>query len=122
MRQALSDVVVVELGSGIAATWCGKVFADLGADVVKTEPPAGDPLRADPGAFAHFNTNKRSVVWQDSGDTAGELMRLIGGADLVVEAPGQGALADWGIDRSALLRSLPSLSVVAITGFGATGP
>jgi crotonobetainyl-CoA:carnitine CoA-transferase CaiB-like acyl-CoA transferase len=122
MRQALSDVVVIELGTGVAATWCGKVFADLGADVVKVEPPGGDPLRANRGAFAHLNTNKRSVVLQHSRDRTSELVRLIDAADLIVEAPGYGALADWSLDRTELLRSRPRLSIVAITGFGATGP
>jgi crotonobetainyl-CoA:carnitine CoA-transferase CaiB-like acyl-CoA transferase len=122
MRQALSDISVVEVGSGVAATWCGKVFADLGADVVKVEPPGGDPLRADRGAFAHFNTNKRSAILERSGATAGQLLRLIHLADLIIEAPTRGALSDWGIDRNDLLASHPPLSVLSITGFGATGP
>ena len=62
MRQALSDIAVVEVGTGVAASWCGKVFADLGAEVVKVEPPEGDPMRADWGAFANLNTNKSSLV------------------------------------------------------------
>lgn len=123
MRQALSDISVVEVGTGVAASWCGKVFADLGADVVKVEPPGGDPTRfRDPGAFAHLNTNKRSVVVEPSSATAGDLEGLLEGADLVVEAPGLGALADWGIDREELRARRGSISVVAITGFGLTGP
>ncbi|MGY1743530.1 MULTISPECIES: CoA transferase [unclassified Blastococcus] len=121
MRQALSDVAVVQLGSGIAADWCGKVFADLGADVVKVEPPSGDPLRAARGAFASLNTNKRSVVL-DPAAGPDELLRLVAEADLVVEAPGSGALADWGADRAEVLAGSPALSVVALSGFGATGP
>ena len=122
MRQALSDISVVEVGSGVAATWCGKVFADLGADVVKIEPPGGDRLRADRGAFAHLNTNKRSATLERSGATAGGLLQLIDGADLVIEAPAYGALGDWGVDRDELMASRPLLSVVAISGFGVTGP
>lgn len=121
MRQALSDIGVVEIGTGVAAGWCGKVFADLGADVVKVEPPGGDGMRDDPGAFANLNTNKRSVVLEPSGASEAELLRLFEGADLIVETPGAGALADWGIDRADLL-GRSSLSIVAITGFGATGP
>ncbi len=122
MRQALSDISVVEVGSGVAATWCGKVFADLGADVVKVEPPGGDRMRADRGAFAHLNTNKRSATLERSGATAGELLQLIGRADLVIEVPAYGALGDWGVDREELMANRPLLSVVAISGFGATGP
>ena len=58
-------------------SWCGKVFADLGADVVKVEPPGGDPLRSDPGAFAHLNTNKRSVVVEVAPAAAAGLSALL---------------------------------------------
>jgi crotonobetainyl-CoA:carnitine CoA-transferase CaiB-like acyl-CoA transferase len=122
VRQALSDIRVVEIGIGVAPSWCAKVFADLGADVVKVEAPGGDPMRADRGAFANLNTNKRSVVLDRSTETAGELRELIQQADLVIETPGTGALADWAVDRDDLLATHPRLSVVAITGFGATGP
>ncbi|WP_029429820.1 CoA transferase [Blastococcus sp. URHD0036] len=122
MRQALSDISVVQLGTGVAAEWCGKVFADLGADVLKVEPPSGDPLRAEPGAFATLVTNKRSMVLERSSDVREELLALVDAADLVVETPGSGALADWGVDRAELMDRRPGLSVVALTGFGATGP
>ena len=65
MRQVLSDVVVVDLAAEPAGAYCAKKFADLGAEVVKVEPPAGDPQRARPGGFLHLNTNKRSVVAPD---------------------------------------------------------
>src|SRR4051812_31211125 len=122
MRQALSDIKVVEIGSGVAASFCGKVFADLGADVVKVEPPGGDRLRSDPGAFAHLNTNKRSAVVEVSGGAARSLWALLHGADLVIEAPGLGALGDWRIRRDDVFGRQPATSIVAISGFGATGP
>ncbi|MGE0878470.1 MAG: CoA transferase [Acidimicrobiia bacterium] len=118
MRQALSDIRVVELGGGITAGWCGKAYADLGADVVKIEPPGGDWLRAaDAGAFAHVNTNKRSVVLPYEPSSADELRRHVEGADLVIDLPGQGCLADFGLDHASI-----ATNVVVITGFGATGP
>jgi len=120
MRQALSDVVVVELGSGFSSSWCAKVFADLGADVLKVEPPSGDPLRRDQGAFANLNTNKRSVVLEHA--DRDRLVELVSSADLVVEGSESGALAAWGIDRAQLLAERETLSVVAITGFGLDGP
>src|ERR1700722_13785943 len=122
MRQALSDIRVVEVGGGVAATWCGKVFADLGADVVKVEPPGGDRLRADLGAFAHLNTNKRSAVIDFAPHASVSLWGLIYWADVVVEAPGLGALEDWGIGREELLARQQATSVVVITGFETTGP
>jgi len=122
MRQALSDVAVVELGSGFASSWCTKVFADLGADVLKVEPPTGDPLRADRGVFANLNTNKRSVVLEPSSTHEAALRSLLDGVDLVVEGSETGQLAAWGIDRDELMASQPALTVVAITGFGLDGP
>jgi crotonobetainyl-CoA:carnitine CoA-transferase CaiB-like acyl-CoA transferase len=103
VRQALSDLRVVEIGTGVAAGWCGKAFADLGADVVKVEPPDGDPLRADAGMFAHLHTNKRSAVVEVAPAAAASLVALLDGVDLVIEAPGFGSLADWGVDRADLL-------------------
>ncbi len=122
VRQSLSDLRVVELGSGVAASWCGKAFADLGADVVKLEPPQGDPLRSDRGMFAQLNTNKRSVVVEVSPAAATTVWDLLDGVDLIVEAPGLGALQDWGIDRNEVFARQPLTSIVAITGFGTTGP
>jgi crotonobetainyl-CoA:carnitine CoA-transferase CaiB-like acyl-CoA transferase len=123
VRQALSDLRVVEIGTGVAAGWCGKAFADLGADVVKVEPPDGDALRADAGMFAHLHTNKRSAVLDvASSNSEASLFELLDGVDLVIEAPGFRSLADWGIDRDELLTDRPALTVLAITGFGATGP
>jgi crotonobetainyl-CoA:carnitine CoA-transferase CaiB-like acyl-CoA transferase len=122
MRQLLSDLRVVEIGSGVAAGWCGKAFADLGADVVKLEPPHGDGLRSDPGLFAHLNTNKRSVVQEVATTATPVLWGWLEGVDLVIEAPGRGVLTDWGIERDELSGRQPATSVVAITGFGSTGP
>ncbi len=123
MRQVLGDLVVVELSSEPAGCYCAKTFADLGADVIKVEPPTGDPLRRRPGAFLHLNTNKRSVVVDPGG--AGEqerLLALLGRADLVVQSAGYGELADHGLDVGALRERFPALVVTTISGFGAEGP
>ena len=121
MRQALSDVRVLEVGSGVAAGWCGKAFADLGADVVKVEPPEGDPGRHDRGMFTHLHTNKRSAVVEIAPAATPALEGLLDRVDLVIEAPGIRSLADWGVDRDDVI-SGAATSVLAITGFGATGP
>jgi crotonobetainyl-CoA:carnitine CoA-transferase CaiB-like acyl-CoA transferase len=122
VRQALSDLRVCEIGVGVAAGWCGKVFADLGADVVKVEPPGGDALRSDPGMFTHLNTNKRSAVVEVAPVAAPALWALLDGVDLVVDTPGIRSLADWGLDARDVMAETPSTTVLAITGFGATGP
>ncbi|HLY83920.1 MAG TPA: CoA transferase, partial [Acidimicrobiales bacterium] len=134
MRQLLADITVVELAEGVAGGYCAKLFADLGAAVVKVERPGGDPLRrrsfpsAPPrgewrgGTWMHLNTNKRSsVVDPADPDGSGRLWGLLERADLVI-ASGPGSLGDWGLGWEELHEKLPGLSVVSISGFGATGP
>lgn len=118
MRQLLDDLVVVEVSEEPAGAFCGKVFADLGADVVKVEPPSGDRLRERPGAFAHLNTNKRSVVLEP-GTSLDPLLR---DADIVIESLGWGDLGGRGVDVSALRARQPAVVVATISGFGADGP
>src|ERR1700728_979873 len=84
----LSAFRILQLGSGIALDYCGKLFADFGADVIKLEPPGGDPLRSIPpivaggesGMFAWLNTNKRSVT-----ETPDALLSLLAGADVLLD-------------------------------------
>jgi crotonobetainyl-CoA:carnitine CoA-transferase CaiB-like acyl-CoA transferase len=104
----LEGVRVVDLTTDIAGPYCTKVLADAGADVVKVEPPAGDPLRAwSSGALFEFlNTSKRSVH--------GEADDLVAAADIVV--------AGAPVDLDALWRANPALVVVTITPFGCEGP
>jgi len=102
MRQLLSDVAVVEVSTEPAGSYCAKVFADVGADVVKVEPPSGDPQRAHPERFVHLNTNKRAVVLPDDESGREQLMELLGSADVVVETQGAGDLRGFGISRDEL--------------------
>ena len=135
MRQLLSGVNVVELAEGIAGSYCGKLFADLGADVLKVEASDGDELRHREsaardvdglfrgGAFVHLNTNKRSTVVDPGAPGSRErLERLVDGAHLVIEETGRGRLRTWGKTWSDVHERWPRLSVVSISGFGATGP
>ena len=135
MRQLLSGIKVVELAEGVAGSYCGKLFADLGADVVKVESPSGDELRhresvardADGtyrgGAFLHLNTNKRSTVLDPAtGNGRERLGELIDRSGLVIESTGPGRLETWGYTWSAVHERAPGVSVVRISGFGATGP
>ncbi len=135
MRQLMSGIKVVELAEGVAGSYCGKLFADLGADVVKVESPSGDPLRrresvardADGtyrgGAFLHLNTNKRSTVLDPATVSGRErLGELIDRSGLVIESTGSGCLTTWGQTWSAVHERAPGVSVVRISGFGATGP
>ena len=109
---------IVELSSGIAASYCGKMFADAGADVVKIEPPHGDPMRrwsagGTPGAlFGYLAAAKSSVLRGDEEATA-----LIAGADLVLTDLSDG----WSLDDLTACVG-QSAVIAAITPFGTTGP
>ena len=123
MRQLLSDVAVVELSTDPAGSYCGKVFADLGADVVKVEPPAGDPQRGHPERFVHLNTNKRAVALRDDEAGRAQLLELLGAADVVIESQGAGDLAALRrLARRVAREQFPSLVVTTISGFGTDRP
>ena len=129
MGKGLEGLAVVEIGGGFAASSAGKALADLGAEVVKVEPPEGDPLRRrgvvpgrgapDGGPFLHLNTNKRSVVL-DRASAAGraEFERLLARADLAVREGPAPTLED----ADAWRGRNPRLVVASITPFGLTGP
>ncbi len=104
----LNGVRVVDCTTEIAGPYCSKLLADAGADVVKVEPPAGDPLRhwGSGALFEYLNASKRSV--------RGEALELATSADILVS--GQR------VDAAALWAENPSLVVVVITPFGCTGP
>jgi crotonobetainyl-CoA:carnitine CoA-transferase CaiB-like acyl-CoA transferase len=120
MGRLLDDLVVVEVSEEPAGAFCGKAFADLGAEVVKVEPPEGDRLRRRPGAFVHLNTNKRSVVLEP-GDTDG-FAGLLRRAHIVIESIGWGDLGSRGVDVDIMRIEQPSLVVATISGFGTDGP
>ena len=122
MRQLLSDVTVVELSSEPAGSYCAKVFADLGADVVKVEQTRGDPHRPHPERFAHLNTNKRAVAVRLDESGRAQVMELLASADVVVESQGEGDLELFGLSRNVVREQVPSLVVTTISGFGTTGP
>src|SRR5947209_7591821 len=113
------DWRVLELSNGIAAAYCGKMFADAGADVVKVESAQGDSLRSwsaspdgPPGAlFGYLAAGKKSA--NDPADTAA----LLAGADVVVTDLTDG----WTLD-GITARTGRSAVVVAVTPFGTTGP
>src|SRR6202043_4046532 len=116
------DFRVVEFSQEPAGSYCGKVFADLGAEVVKVERPAGDALRTKAGVFAHLNTNKCSVAVDPAVREDPALSRLLERADLVIESPGLGGLESFGLDCEGLRGRFPAQVVASITGFGLRGP
>src|SRR4030095_8496911 len=116
MRQLLSDVTVLELANDPAGSYCGKVFADLGADVVKVETPDGDPQRQHPERYQHLNTNKRAVriAADDAGRT--QPLELVADADVVIESRDAGDLAGFGLARDDVRAQFSILVVATISG------
>jgi crotonobetainyl-CoA:carnitine CoA-transferase CaiB-like acyl-CoA transferase len=131
-ERPLAGLRVLELARVLAGPWTGQTLADLGADVVKVEAPAGDetrgwgpPFAAD-GAAAYFhacNRNKRSIVldFRDPDELA--LVRdLAAGADVLLENFKVGGLVRHGLDYAACARLNPGLIYASVTGFGQEGP
>ena len=128
---ALAGIRVLEMGSLIAGPFATRIMADLGADVIKVEPPGkGDPLRewgdlTDEGSlwFAVQGRNKRSVTVNLRTERGQELARrLARTCDVLVENFRPGALERWGLGPERLWEENPGLVMVRISGFGQTGP
>ncbi|MDP6549190.1 MAG: CoA transferase [Dehalococcoidia bacterium] len=114
---------------------CGRLLADLGAEVIKIEPLEGDPSRRvgpfsgnGPGiesslTFINLNTNKKGVTLDLSAEDGRQAFRLLArGADAVIETFAPGTLEAWDLDYETLSNDNPGLVMVSITGFGLTGP
>jgi len=133
--RALDGVRVIEFADETAA-YCGRLLADLGAEVIKVEPPGGGRLRrarpfvrgheGDPNASLAFwvhNTSKKSVVLDletDEGRTLARKLALT--ADIVLEDCPVGYLAERGLGFDTLHAEKPSLVYTSVTGFGQDGP
>ncbi len=118
----LDGLRVIELSHMVMGPVCGMILADLGAEVIKVEPPGGDKTRSLPGSgagfFACFNRNKKSVVLNLSDPHDREsLLRLIDSADIFNENFKQGSLKKFGLDYEALSRTNPGLIYVSHKGF-----
>jgi crotonobetainyl-CoA:carnitine CoA-transferase CaiB-like acyl-CoA transferase len=126
---ALAGIKVVELGQLIAGPFCGQLLGDMGADVVKIEPPgAGDPMRGW-GNGEHklwwevIGRNKRSVTANLRLAEGQELARrLLNDADIMIENFKPGTVEKWGLGPGALHALNPRLIVVRMSGYGQTGP
>ncbi|HAF67788.1 MAG TPA: hypothetical protein DCL16_01600 [Acidimicrobiaceae bacterium] len=132
--QGLEGIRVVELGQMIAVPWATRLIADLGADVVKIEPPEGDRARqrgpfpggpdaSQSGLFIHLNINKRSVVADltKSSDVT-RLHELLQEADLLLHDLPPDVANSVGLHEDELARQHPSLVTVSVTPFGRSGP
>ena len=125
---------VIDLSSEVSGPYASKLLVDAGADVIKVEPPSGDPLRRwsasgqdlegkDGPLFGFLNASKRSVVLElDTEAGRADLLALAAHADLVIENFAPGTLDRLGLSLEVLQRENPALSLVSITPFGQTGP
>jgi crotonobetainyl-CoA:carnitine CoA-transferase CaiB-like acyl-CoA transferase len=127
----LTGLRIVDATQALAGPFCTMLLADLGADVVKVEPPAGDMTRyggpftredgerAYGGYFASINRNKRSVVLDlKTAEGRGALLRLVGRADAFVENSKAGVMDGLGVGYEAMRGVNPRLVYAAIRGFG----
>jgi alpha-methylacyl-CoA racemase len=119
----LGHLRVLDLSRLHPGAYCTGMLADLGADVLRVEPPGGDQLRAIPGAAAAYHRGKRSITLDLKHARAAEIVRrLVGGVDVVVESGVPAALRAQGIDHPTLAAADPALIWCSITGFGADSP
>ncbi len=133
---ALAGLRVLELGAMVAAPYCGKLLASLGADVVKVEPPkVGDPSRRRgpfpgdaphperSGTFLYLNTGKRGVTLDADNRQGRDILRqLAASADVIIHDCSPVLAESRGLDRECLAKVNASLIVAAITPFGSSGP
>jgi crotonobetainyl-CoA:carnitine CoA-transferase CaiB-like acyl-CoA transferase len=133
---ALAGISVLELGSLVAAPYCGKMLADLGAEVVKVEAPGeGDPARRRgpfpddtphperSALFLYLNTSKRSITLDPTKEDGGRIFReLAAQVDVLIEDYPPGTLESLGLGYAELSRTKPGLVMTSITPFGQTGP
>ena len=136
MSRALDDIRVIEYAEMVSGPICGKMFSDMGAEVIKIEAPGrGDPARMHPpfpgdvphpeksGMFLYLNTGKKSLTLDPATRGGSEIFRkLVVGADFLIENHPPGFLDTIGFSYDALHALNPRLIVVSITPFGQAGP
>jgi crotonobetainyl-CoA:carnitine CoA-transferase CaiB-like acyl-CoA transferase len=124
----LDGIRVLDLTRLVAGNMLSLQLADFGADVIKVEPPSGDPLRdwRDGGHELHWKTyarNKRSIVLNfRHADAKAALLRLVASADVFIENFRPGTLENMDLGPEVLLKENPGILVVRVSGFGQTGP
>ena len=126
----LTGVRVVDLTRVLSGPFCSAILGDMGADIIKVEPPGGDPVRpqgAKPNGFsfyfANFNRNKRSVVldlYTDDGKAA--LSKMLAKADVLLDNFRLGTMAKMGFDAATLKQINPRLVSANLNGYGSRGP
>ena len=125
----LTDLRVIEMGQLIAGPFCGQLFADMGADVIKVEPPGkGDPMRTwgregYPLWWKVCARNKRCIT-ANLRETEGQniIKQLVKEADFVLENFRPGTMEKWGLGYEDLKKINPKIIMIRVSGYGQTGP
>ncbi|WP_420858077.1 CaiB/BaiF CoA transferase family protein [Marivivens marinus] len=131
----LAGLKVVELARILAGPWAGQTLADLGAEVIKVESPAGDDTRTwgppfierdgdKSAAYFHCCNRGKKSVCVDFRTSEGQeqVRRLVADADVVIENFKVGGLSKYGLDFASLSATNPGLIYCSVTGFGQDGP
>jgi crotonobetainyl-CoA:carnitine CoA-transferase CaiB-like acyl-CoA transferase len=130
MAKPLAGIRVIEVANFIAGPLAGTLLADMGAEVIKVEPPQGDMARASPPirngqsvSFAALNRNKRSLVLDLKKPQAIEILRqLATRCDVFLEANRPGTLDKLGLGAAQLKATNPRIVYTSVSGFGQSGP
>ena len=126
----LAGYRVLELGSTVAGPFCGRLFADFGAEVIKIEPADGDPVRSmgkryrDKSLWATSIFRNKALIVVDLRKPEGQdiVRKLTAKCDFLIENFRPGALEAWGLGYDELARINPGLIMIRISGYGQTGP
>ena len=125
----LTDLRVIELGQLIAGPFCGQLFADMGADVIKVEPPGkGDPMRVwgrdgYPMWWTVCARNKRCITLDLRSEEGQAIIKdLVKDADFILENFRPGTMEKWGLGYDVLSEINPGLIMIRVSGYGQTGP
>lgn len=130
-HQPLAGIRVIELGQLLAGPFAGTLLAYFGAEVIKVEPPGGDPIRGwrkldDSGTsfwWRSLGRNKKSVTLDLKSERGIDLVKqLIEQADVVIENFRPGTLEKWGIGPAQMREKNPQLIYARISGYGQNGP
>lgn len=129
IADCLAGFRVLDLSQWLPGPYAAQMLGDLGADVLKIEPPAGDPGRAWPGEpglslfYRSVNAGKRVLTLDlKQADDRAVLLRLVRRADVLLESYRPGVLARLGLSPEALRAANPRLVHTALSGWGQTGP
>jgi formyl-CoA transferase len=128
----LSDLRVLELGTLLAGPFCGQLLGDMGAEIIKVEPPGqGDPLRVwgrqkpgEPSLWWPVVARNKKAVTLDLRQAEGQALfkEMVKKADFVLENFRPGTMEKWGLGYADLAAINPKLIMIRVSGFGQTGP